>query len=115
MTNTQDNSETLSRLGQFPLFCSEVSDVFQPTHAPPLVKVFAVDRLYVTSPHGTGGAFNDEFPVVLKIPDCTLKICRDQQGSMWQPGAEGMGLPPILLDPTNPNRIKTANSSAQML
>ena len=81
MTNTRENAATLSRLGQLPLFSYEVGDVFQPTHAPPLVKVFAVDRLYATSPHGTGGAFNDEFPVVLKIPDCRLKICRDQQGS----------------------------------
>jgi photosystem II stability/assembly factor-like uncharacterized protein len=37
---------------------------------------------------------------------------RDQQGSKWAPGAGGMGLHTILLDPTNPNRIYIAISSA---
>lgn len=37
---------------------------------------------------------------------------RDQQGSKWAPGAGGMGLHTILLDPTKPNRIFIAISSA---
>src|SRR4051794_39219668 len=37
---------------------------------------------------------------------------RDQQGSRWQPGAGGMGLHTILLDPTNPQRIFVAISAA---
>ena len=35
---------------------------------------------------------------------------RDQQGSKWAPGAGGMGLHTILLDPTNPQRIYVAIS-----
>ncbi len=37
---------------------------------------------------------------------------RDQQGSQWQPGAGGMALHTILLDPTNPQRIYVAISAA---
>src|SRR5436309_7279686 len=37
---------------------------------------------------------------------------RDQQGSRWQPGAGGMGLHTILLDPKHPGRIFIAISAA---
>jgi hypothetical protein len=37
---------------------------------------------------------------------------RDQQGAKWMPGAGGMGLHTIILDPTNPNRIFVAISAA---
>jgi photosystem II stability/assembly factor-like uncharacterized protein len=37
---------------------------------------------------------------------------RDAHGSKWAPGAGGMGLHTILLDPTNPKRIYIAISSA---
>jgi photosystem II stability/assembly factor-like uncharacterized protein len=37
---------------------------------------------------------------------------RDAKGSLWAPGAGGMGLHTILLDPTNPKRIYIAISSA---
>src|SRR6516164_161483 len=37
---------------------------------------------------------------------------RSQQGSQWTPGAGGMGLHTILLDPTNPNRMYIAISAA---
>jgi photosystem II stability/assembly factor-like uncharacterized protein len=37
---------------------------------------------------------------------------RAQQGERWAPGAGGMGLHTILLDPTNPNRIYIAISAA---
>ncbi len=37
---------------------------------------------------------------------------RDARGSQWQPGAGGMGLHTILLDPSNPNRIYIAISAA---
>ena len=37
---------------------------------------------------------------------------RDQQASNWAPGAGGMGLHTIILDPTNPLRIYVAISSA---
>jgi photosystem II stability/assembly factor-like uncharacterized protein len=37
---------------------------------------------------------------------------RDQQGSRWQPGAGGMGLHTILLDPSHPGRIFIAISAA---
>jgi photosystem II stability/assembly factor-like uncharacterized protein len=37
---------------------------------------------------------------------------RDQQGSRWAPGAGGMGLHTILLDPTDPKRIYVAISAA---
>lgn len=37
---------------------------------------------------------------------------REQQGSKWAPGAGGLGLHTILIDPTNPNRIYIAISSA---
>jgi photosystem II stability/assembly factor-like uncharacterized protein len=37
---------------------------------------------------------------------------REQQGSKWAPGAGGMGLHTILLDPSNPNRIFIAISAA---
>ncbi len=37
---------------------------------------------------------------------------RSQRGSEWQPGAGGLGLHTILLDPTNPQRIYVAISAA---
>ncbi|MDQ3440543.1 MAG: exo-alpha-sialidase, partial [Planctomycetota bacterium] len=37
---------------------------------------------------------------------------REQQGSKWTPGAGGMGLHTILIDPTNPKRIFIAISAA---
>jgi photosystem II stability/assembly factor-like uncharacterized protein len=37
---------------------------------------------------------------------------RDQQGNCWSPGAGGMGLHTILLDPSNPERIYIAISAA---
>lgn len=37
---------------------------------------------------------------------------RDQQGSKWCPGAGGMGLHTIILDPSNPRRIFVAISAA---
>ena len=37
---------------------------------------------------------------------------RDQQGSKWMPGAGGMGLHTIVIDPNNPNRIFIAISAA---
>jgi BNR/Asp-box repeat len=37
---------------------------------------------------------------------------RDAQGSKWAPGAGGMGLHTIVLDPSNPNRIFIAISAA---
>jgi photosystem II stability/assembly factor-like uncharacterized protein len=37
---------------------------------------------------------------------------RDQQGEQWMPGAGGMGLHTILLDPKNPDRIFVAISAA---
>jgi photosystem II stability/assembly factor-like uncharacterized protein len=37
---------------------------------------------------------------------------RDQQGSRWMPGAGGMGLHTILIDPSNPQRIYIAISAA---
>ena len=37
---------------------------------------------------------------------------RDQRGSEWGPGAGGMGLHTILLDPTNPQRMYVAISAA---
>ena len=48
-----------------------------------------------------GGANWQEFPGL-----------RDQQGSKWQPGAGGMGLHTIILDPSNPQRIFIAISAA---
>lgn len=36
-----------------------------------------------------------------------LSALRDQQGSKWQPGAGGMGLHTILIDPGNPQRYST--------
>jgi photosystem II stability/assembly factor-like uncharacterized protein len=41
-----------------------------------------------------------------------LAALRDVQGSKWAPGAGGMGLHTILLDPNDPNRIYVAISSA---
>lgn len=41
-----------------------------------------------------------------------LPALRDQQGSQWAPGAGGLGLHTILLDPSNPQRIYIAISSA---
>ncbi len=37
---------------------------------------------------------------------------RQAKGDLWQPGAGGMGLHTILLDPKNPNRIFVAISAA---
>jgi photosystem II stability/assembly factor-like uncharacterized protein len=37
---------------------------------------------------------------------------RSAKGQLWQPGAGGMGLHTIVLDPTNPNRIYIAISAA---
>src|SRR4051794_34814510 len=37
---------------------------------------------------------------------------REQQASRWMPGAGGMGLHTILIDPTNPDRIYIAISAA---
>src|SRR6185503_17884040 len=37
---------------------------------------------------------------------------RQAKGHLWQPGAGGMGLHTILLDPKNPNRIYIAISAA---
>jgi photosystem II stability/assembly factor-like uncharacterized protein len=37
---------------------------------------------------------------------------REQQGAKWMPGAGGMGLHTIILDPTNPNRMFIAISAA---
>jgi photosystem II stability/assembly factor-like uncharacterized protein len=41
-----------------------------------------------------------------------LSGLRQAKGHLWQPGAGGMGLHTILLDPTNPNRIYIAISAA---
>ena len=41
-----------------------------------------------------------------------LPALRAAKGNLWQPGAGGMGLHTILLDPTNPNRIFVAISAA---
>lgn len=41
-----------------------------------------------------------------------LAALREQQGEKWTPGAGGMGLHTILLDPANPNRIYVAISAA---
>jgi photosystem II stability/assembly factor-like uncharacterized protein len=41
-----------------------------------------------------------------------LPTLRDQQGDKWCPGAGGMGLHTILIDPTNPERIYIAISAA---
>jgi photosystem II stability/assembly factor-like uncharacterized protein len=41
-----------------------------------------------------------------------LPALRAQQGLKWQPGAGGMGLHTILIDPKNPNRIFIAISAA---
>ena len=41
-----------------------------------------------------------------------LSGLREQQGAKWAPGAGGMGLHTILLDPSNPQRIFVAISSA---
>jgi photosystem II stability/assembly factor-like uncharacterized protein len=41
-----------------------------------------------------------------------LEGLRDAKGSKWQPGAGGMGLHTILLDPQDPNRIYIAISAA---
>ena len=41
-----------------------------------------------------------------------LSGLRSTKGHLWQPGAGGMGLHTILLDPTNPNRIFIAISAA---
>jgi photosystem II stability/assembly factor-like uncharacterized protein len=41
-----------------------------------------------------------------------LPSLRGAKGHLWQPGAGGMGLHTIVLDPTNPNRIYIAISAA---
>jgi BNR/Asp-box repeat len=41
-----------------------------------------------------------------------LAALRDAQGNKWMPGAGGLGLHTILLDPANPNRIFVAISAA---
>jgi photosystem II stability/assembly factor-like uncharacterized protein len=41
-----------------------------------------------------------------------LPSLRSQQGSRWTPGAGGLGLHTILIDPTNPKRIYIAISAA---
>jgi photosystem II stability/assembly factor-like uncharacterized protein len=41
-----------------------------------------------------------------------LASLREQQGSRWAPGAGGMGLHTIILDPADPNRIYIAISAA---
>ncbi len=41
-----------------------------------------------------------------------LSALRSAKGNLWQPGAGGMGLHTILLDPKNPNRIFAAISAA---
>ena len=41
-----------------------------------------------------------------------LPTLREVKGHLWQPGAGGMGLHTILLDPGNPNRIFVAISAA---
>jgi photosystem II stability/assembly factor-like uncharacterized protein len=41
-----------------------------------------------------------------------LPTLRSVKGALWQPGAGGMGLHTIVLDPTNPNRIYIAISAA---
>ena len=41
-----------------------------------------------------------------------LAALRDAQGNQWMPGAGGLGLHTILLDPANPNRIFVAISAA---
>jgi photosystem II stability/assembly factor-like uncharacterized protein len=41
-----------------------------------------------------------------------LASLRDAHGSQWTPGAGGLGLHTIVIDPTNPNRIYIAISSA---
>src|SRR5436190_20207318 len=41
-----------------------------------------------------------------------LAALREQQGEKWCPGAGGMGLHTIILDPNNPNRIFIAISAA---
>jgi hypothetical protein len=41
-----------------------------------------------------------------------LSALRGVKGNLWQPGAGGMGLHTILLDPRNPNRIFVAISAA---
>jgi hypothetical protein len=41
-----------------------------------------------------------------------LSALRDMQGSKWAPGAGGMGLHTIILDPANPKRIYVAISAA---
>jgi len=41
-----------------------------------------------------------------------LPALRETKGKLWMPGAGGMCLHTILLDPTNPNRIYTAISAA---
>jgi BNR/Asp-box repeat len=41
-----------------------------------------------------------------------LSALRSAKGNLWQPGAGGMGLHTILLDPNNPNRIFVAISAA---
>src|SRR3954463_3356569 len=41
-----------------------------------------------------------------------LATLRSAKGHLWQPGAGGMGLHTIVLDPTNPNRMFIAISAA---